>query len=122
MVTDSEERGFKGGNLWGRCHGLYMRSTNSMPISHVTQHSYAAREEARLLEACNGQGNVDALLKHLERLESAVEMVRAHLLSIQAAAEELRRDIEIARPASAHSQVWADAYRNVVANRPRRPE
>jgi hypothetical protein len=121
MVTD-DEMGFRGGNLWGRCHGLYMRATNSMPMSHVSQHSYAAREEARLLEASNGRGNVDALLKHLERLESAVEMVRAHLLSIQAAAEELRRDIEIARPQSSESQVWADAYRNVVANRPRRPE
>jgi hypothetical protein len=122
MVTESDEMGFRGGNLWGRCHSLYMRSTNSMPMSHVSQHSYAAREEARHLEASTGQGNVDALLKHLERLESAVEMVRAHLLSIQAAAEELRRDIEIARPQSAGSQVWADAYRNVVASRPRRPE
>jgi hypothetical protein len=121
MVSD-DEKGFRGGNLWGRCHGLYMRSSNAMPMSHLTQHSYAAREEARLLEASAGKGNVDVLLKHLERLESAVEMVRAHLLSIQAAAEELRRDIEIARPQSSESQVWADAYRNVVANRPRRPE
>ena len=122
MVTDGDEMGFKGGNLWGRCHGLYMRSTNSMPMSHVSQHSYAAREEARLLEAANGQGNIKLLLKHLQRLEQSVEMVRAHLLSIQAAAEELRRDIEIARPSGPGSQIWADAYRNAVANRPRRPE
>jgi hypothetical protein len=117
MVTNGDERGYRGSDLWGRCHGLYMRSTNSMPLSHVTEAAYACREEARLLEIATGQGNEKLLIKHLERLERSVEMVRAHLLSIQASAEELRRDIEAAMPQTHESQLWADAYRNIVANR-----
>jgi hypothetical protein len=117
MVTNGDGRGYTGSDLWGRCHGLYMRSTNSMPISHVTEAAYACREEARLLEMDTGQGNEKLLIKHLERLERSVEMVRAHLLSIQASAEELRRDIEAAMPQTHESQLWADAYRNIVANR-----
>ena len=117
MVTGTGGHGYDGTGLWGRCHVLYMRSTDSMPLSFVSQASYAAREQARLLEANTGQGSEKLLLKHLEELERSVDLVRAHLLGIQAAAEELRRDIVRAMPQAGESQVWADAYRNIIANR-----
>jgi hypothetical protein len=111
-------------NLWGRCHILYMRATDSMPMSHVTQAVWAARDHARLLEATPSQGTYEDLSAILGRLEAAVTVTRMHLLAIQADAEYLRRDIEDAiarRPEPSEGQVWADAYRNIIAHRKARP-
>jgi hypothetical protein len=107
-------------NLYGRCHNLYMRVTDSFPPSHVSQAAYSARERARLLTLDEPEGTLQELSKTLGQLEDAVNVQRMHLLAIQADAEYLRRDIEdaIARtPEPSEGQLYADAYRNVIAHR-----
>lgn len=107
-------------NLYERCHSLYVRSSDGRILSYLAQQAYEARDRARDTGEPVSQARLVEIDRTLQMVEQYAAGVRAVLLGISADVEELRRDIAdaIAKlPASTEGDLYADAYRNVIAHR-----